>query len=466
VIERIEATLADEPPATLGVPGIIRPGHDDELDAVHAAVAESRAWIAGLEARERQRTGIKSIKVGFNKVFGYYLEVPKSQAERVPEDYHRKQTLAAAERYITPDLKERESEVLHAEERIIARERALFAALVSDVAAAAGTVLEAARDLAALDALASLADVAVTNDYVRPELDEGRELAITAGRHPVVERMRTEEPFVPNDLAMGAGHIVLLTGPNMAGKSTVGRQVALIVLMAQIGSFVPADVARIGIADRIFTRIGAQDEIAAGQSTFMVEMVETAGILNHASPRSLIVLDELGRGTSTYDGMAIAWAVIEHVHNNPRLGARTLFATHYHELTALADVLPRVRNFHMAVAESDGSVVFLHRVEPGTADRSYGVHVAELAGLPRDAVARAWEILARLESEGNVPLQGAVDRPAPEREGQLPLFTPREAEHPVVERLRELDVDHMTPIEALTRLYELKQQAGQGSDDI
>lgn len=443
-------------PAVLGVPGVIRPGHSAELDAIHASVADARAWIAGLEALERERTGIRRLKVGFNRVFGYYLELPKADADRVPADYHRKQTTTGGERYITPDLKARESEVLHAEETIVATERQLFVALVEGVAARSAEILAAARDVAMLDTLAALAEVAVQHRYARPVLADGRELAIAGGRHPVVERMRLDAPFVPNDVAIGAGEIILLTGPNMAGKSTVGRMVALVVLMAQVGSFVPADAAQIGIVDRIFTRIGAQDELAAGQSTFMVEMVETAGILHHATARSLVILDELGRGTSTYDGMAIAWAVIEHIHNHPRLGARTLFATHYHELTALADLLPRVRNFNMAVAETQAGIAFLHRIEPGTADRSYGIHVAELAGLPRDVTARAWAILERLEAEGNVPLQRADHRPPPAGTGQLPLFAPVEVEHPVVEALRRLDVDGMTPLGALTALYELR----------
>jgi len=468
VSDLVDASVADEPPVALGVAGVVRAGFDEELDAIHASVAEARDWIAGLEAVERERTGIAKLKVGYNKVFGYYLAVPKSKTNDVPDDYVRKQTLVDSERYITPELKERESEVLHAEERIIALERRLFGQVVERVADAAPEILAAARDVAAIDCLAALAEIAVANRYARPEVYDDRDLVIEGGRHPVVERVRQDQPFVPNDVAIADGEIVLLTGPNMAGKSTIGRQVALTVLMAQIGSYVPADAARVGLVDRIFTRIGAQDEIAAGQSTFMVEMVETAGILNHASPRSLIVLDELGRGTSTYDGIAIAWAVIEHIHNHPRLGARTLFATHYHELTALEDLLPRVRNMSMAVTDTGDGVVFLHRIERGAADRSYGVHVAELAGLPRDVVGRAWEILGRLEAEGNVPLQGTERRPPPsESTGQLALFAPFDVEHPVVEALKALDVDSMTPLEALTLLYELRRQSrvrGPGSE--
>jgi DNA mismatch repair protein MutS len=468
----IERALPDDPPATLGVMGAIRAGYDTELDGIHASVADAREWIAALQEVERRRTGIAKLKVGYNKVFGYYLAVPKSQSEHVPEDYIRKQTLVDSERYITPELKEKESEVLHAEERIVAIERRLFARLTEQVAARANELLEAATDIAVVDALCSLAQVAVEHRYARPRVDDSRSLRITGGRHPVVELMRPEHPFVPNDIEVRDGEILLLTGPNMAGKSTVGRQVALITLMAQVGSFVPAQSASIGLVDRIFTRIGAQDEIAAGQSTFMVEMTETAGILHHATDRSLIILDELGRGTSTYDGIAIAWAVIEHIHNHPRLGARTLFATHYHELTALEDLLPRVRNISMAVTETEEGVTFLHKVVPGAADRSYGVHVAELAGLPADVVARAWIILRRLEAEGNVPLQGAGDRPplttsvqasgtaaeAAKAGVQLSMFAPLEREHPVLKRLRGLDVDGLTPMEAIVMLYELRRQ--------
>jgi len=455
----VREAIIDDPPAGLGDGGVIRPGFDVQLDEINASVVDAREWIAGLEARERAATGIAKIKVGFNKVFGYYLAVPKRSADAVPADWVRKQTLVDSERYITPDLKERESEVLHAEERIAARERELYARLVDAVSGDSAALLEAARATGRRDALAGLAATAEAENYVRPLLDESRALDIDGGRHPVVERMLQGSSFVPNDLRLGEGEIALLTGPNMAGKSTVGRQAALIALLAQIGSFVPAKSARIGLVDRIFTRIGAQDEISAGHSTFMVEMVETAALLHHATPRSLLILDELGRGTSTYDGIAIAWSVLEHIHNSAGLGCRTVFATHYHELTALADALPRVRNYNMAVDDRDGAIVFLHRVEPGSADRSYGVHVAELAGLPAAVTRRAWEILERLEAEGNVPLQAAATRPPAGKAGQLPLFTPTEAEHPAVRALRGLDPGRMTPIEALTKLIELRSLA-------
>jgi len=460
VAERIRSTLADDPPMAAGMAGVVRPGFSTELDQIHESVSSARAWIAELEVRERERSGIARLKVGFNKVFGYYLAVPRSQADRVPVDYERRQTLADAERYVTPDLKMHEAEVLGAEERIVALEREIFAACLVDVGAAAQHVLAAARDAALLDGLAALAEVAVERRYTRPRMDHGRGLEIVEGRHPVVEALRPDVPFVPNDITMADGEILLLTGPNMAGKSTVGRQVALIVLLAHIGSFVPATGARIGLTDRIFTRVGAQDELTAGHSTFMVEMVETAGILNHASPRSLIVLDELGRGTSTYDGIAIAWSVVERIHDDPRLGARTLFATHYHELTVLEDLLERVRNVSMAVAETDNGVAFLHRVVPGAADRSYGVHVAELAGLPREVVDRAWAILARLEAGDDVPLQNAGHRPPPAAGGQLPLFAPVEREHPALEALRALDPDRLSPLEALVKLAELRRMVG------
>jgi DNA mismatch repair protein MutS len=350
--------------------------------------------VAGLEQRERQRTGIKSLKVGYNKVFGYYIEISKSNVDRAPDDYIRKQTLVNGERYITPELKEYESLILNAQERRLEMETRLYRELCERLASAHGAMLATARALAELDVLASLAETAVRNRYVRPELAEDGVIDITEGRHPVVELTQKDEPFVPNDarLVPGEGEIVILTGPNMAGKSTFLRQVALIVLMAQIGSFVPAAQARIGLVDRIFTRIGAQDEISAGQSTFMVEMIETANLLNHATSSSLLILDEVGRGTSTYDGISIAWAVVEYIHNHPNLRCKTLFATHYHELTQLADLLPRVRNYNVAVAEEKDRVVFLRRIVEGGADRSYGIHVAQLAGLPKPVIRRAEEI--------------------------------------------------------------------------
>jgi len=457
VLQLLEQAIADEPPATLGTPGVIRPGFSAELDGIQSAEREAKQWVANLERSERARTGIKNLKVGYNKVFGYYLEVTKANVDLVPPEYIRKQTLVNAERYITPELKEYEALILNAEERQLELEGQIYRQVLEQVAAAARRLLETAAALAELDVYTSLAEVAVTNRYVRPELHDGYELEIIAGRHPVVELSMREEPFVPNDLYLTPEEaIVVLTGPNMSGKSTSLRQVALIVLMAQIGSFVPADRARIGVVDRIFTRIGASDEIAAGRSTFMVEMVETANILNHATERSLLILDEIGRGTSTYDGLSIAWAVVEYLHNHPRLRAKTLFATHYHELTELAERLPHVVNYNVAVAEEGDQVVFLHKIVPGAADRSYGIHVAQLAGLPRLVIHRAEEILTDLEAEGTKAARaGAVVRP-PRGPRQLSLFA---SLHPVVKALREMDVASMTPLEAINTLFELQKRA-------
>lgn len=451
----ITETIADDAPPTLSGGGVIRPGYSAELDNVSLAARDAKEWIANLERTERERTGISSLKVGFNKVFGYYLEVTKSNLDRVPDEYIRKQTLVNAERYITPELKEYESLVLNAEERMAEIESRLFREVVIRVAAAATRLLDTARALARLDVLAALAEVAARNNYTRPSLAEDSSIEITAGRHPVVERMADlGEPFVPNDTNLSDDErILIITGPNMSGKSTFLRQVALIVLMAQIGSFVPAERASIGLVDRIFTRIGAQDEIAAGRSTFMVEMVETANILNHATSRSLLILDEVGRGTSTYDGISIAWAVVEFIHNHPRLQSKTLFATHYHELTQLADFLPHIRNYRVAVAEEGARVVFLRQVVPGGADKSYGIHVAQLAGLPRSVVHRAEEILTQLQDgAGRSPIESR--RIVEVR--QLPLFVTTD---PVVEELKALDIHAMTPLEAITKLYELQQKA-------
>lgn len=441
----IAAALVDDPPPQANGGGLIRPGFSAELDGIILASRDAREWIAALEGKERARTGIKTLKVGYNKVFGYYIEVTHANAGAVPADYIRKQTLVNAERYITPELKEYESLVLNAEERINELEARLFRELCAQVAAHAGELLALAAALARLDVAAALAEVAARYHYVRPTLTSAPVLDIRAGRHPVVERT-LKTPFVPNDLRMDEdSRIHIITGPNMAGKSVFLRQSALIVLMAQIGSFVPADAAQIGIADRIFTRIGASDELAAGQSTFMVEMVETAAILNHATPQSLLVLDEIGRGTSTYDGMAIAWAVVEYLHNHPERRARTLFATHYHELIEMEEHLPHVRNFNLAVVEEGKDVVFLHRVAPGGADRSYGIHVARLAGVPAPVVHRAEALLVQLES-------GEFRPGAAEPEPFQPVLIAKE--HPVIEALRTLDVNSLTPLEALTKLYE------------
>jgi DNA mismatch repair protein MutS len=438
---------------------IIKPGFSAELDGMVEAIRSSREWIAGLEPAERGRTGIKSLKVGYNKVFGYYIEISNANVSLAPPEYIRKQTLVNAERFITPELKEAEARILQAEERISALERSLFAELLVTIASHADRLFTSAAGLAALDVYRALADVASHHGYVRPELSDGDGLEISGGRHPVVEVTLENEGFIPNDCALDCAErqVLLITGPNMGGKSTYLRQVALIALMAQIGSFVPADAAHVGIVDRIFTRVGAQDDIASGQSTFMVEMVETANILNHATPRSLLVLDEVGRGTSTYDGLAIARAVVEHIHD--RIGARTLFATHYHELTALADRLARIHNVNVAVTEDGGDVIFLHRVVPGGADRSYGIHVGRLAGLPPDVTQRAEETLSDLEERAR---QNGHKR-SRVRVEQMALFGgPADGvASQVLDELLALDVTAMTPIEALTRLHEL-QQKGRG----
>jgi DNA mismatch repair protein MutS len=453
VVDLIGQAIVDEPPAVLAAGGVIRPGFSAELDNIVVASRDAKTWVANLEKQERARSGIKNLKVGYNKVFGYYLEVTQANAELVPQEYIRKQTLVNAERYITPELKEYESLILNAQERILDLEGRIYRQVLEQVAAAAERLLAVAQALACLDVYAALAEVALMHRYVRPELTTDDELHIVAGRHPVVEVTQREEPFVPNDTHLSdAETILVITGPNMSGKSTYLRQVALITLMAQIGSFVPADEARIGLVDRIFTRIGAQDEISAGQSTFMVEMVETANLLNHATPRSLLVLDEVGRGTSTYDGISIAWAVVEHIHNHPRLRCKTLFATHYHELTQLADLLPHVRNYNVAVAGEKDKVVFLRRIVPGGADRSYGIHVAQLAGLPKPVIHRAQEILAELEQEARAP--GSARRTIQVQ--QLPLFA---VSNPALEELQRLDVSAMTPLEAISKLYELQKKA-------
>ncbi len=447
----LQRALAPDPPAVLGHPGVIAAGYAADLDQFHREMDQAKAWIANLERQERQRTGIKSLKVGFNQVFGYYLEVTKANSQAVPDDYIRKQTLVNAERYITPALKEYEAKILTAQEAVLALERDLFRDLVKDLARRGQRLLETARAVAELDVYAALAEVAARYNYVRPELATDDAIEIVEGRHPVVELLLHDEPFVPNDTSLypeSAIHII--TGPNMSGKSTYLRQVALITLLAQIGSFVPAQSAHIGLVDRIFTRIGASDEIHRGRSTFMVEMVEAANILRHATSRSLIILDELGRGTSTYDGLALAWAIVEYIHNNPHLGCKTLFATHYHELVELEHLLPRVRNDNVAVAETGGGVVFLHKIVAGGADKSYGIHVARLAGLPASVVHRAQEIMERLEATG------PRDPTLPAEVVQMPLFI---EENPAVEMLLALNLEELTPIGALNKLYELQRLA-------
>lgn len=451
----IRSALHDDAPANLNKMGVIKAGFSAELDGVMNSSRHARQWIADLEPRERERTGIDKLKVGFNKVFGYYIEISRASADRAPDDYIRKQTLVNAERFITPELKEYETLVLNAEERILEIERRLFAELVTRVATFGRRVLATAHTLAQLDVATALAEVAAIRDYVRPTLTTTTELRIVQGRHPVVETALDLERFVPNDTESGVEDCIhLITGPNMSGKSTYLRQVALIVLLAQIGSFVPAQSATIGLVDRIFTRIGAHDELHAGRSTFMVEMVETAEIMHHATGRSLLILDEIGRGTSTYDGLSLAWAIVEYLHNHPALKPRTLFATHYHELTGLADLLPWVANYNVAVAEEGDAVVFLHQIVPGGADQSYGIHVAQLAGLPRDVIQRADEILGELEQHAPT---AAVEPSRLHKGAQAALFP---ESSPLLDELNALDVMAMTPLEAINKLYEWRRRYG------
>ncbi len=453
----LAAALAERPPATLADGEVIRPGYDAELDQLRDLRDGGRQYIATLQQRERERTGIASLKVGYNKVFGYYLEITNAHAGKVPADYDRRQTLTGAERYVTPELKDYEARVLGAEERIIQREGRLFGELREGVGRAIGRVQCSAAALARLDVWASLAETAVAHRYVRPAVHDGLSLTIRQGRHPVIERLMAREAFIPNDVKFDpAERVLLVTGPNMAGKSTILRQIGLTVILAQMGSFVPAEAAEIGVVDRLFTRVGASDNLTRGQSTFMVEMSETSAILHNATKRSLVLLDEIGRGTSTYDGVAIAWAVTEHLHD--RLGCRTMFATHYHELMQLPEQLAHARNLNVAVREAGDQVVFLHRLEAGGTDRSYGIHVAQLAGLPAQVVTRAREVLATLEG-GHRVVPGEM---RPEDPSQLGLFGGA-GPHPVVEELRALDVDRLTPIEALNRLADLKRRTGASS---
>ncbi len=443
--------IQDDPPATLANIGVIREGYSVELDNVLEASEHARQWIANLEKVEKERTGIKSLKVGYNKVYGYYIEVSQSYTDQVPEDYIRKQTLVNAERYITPELKEYETLVLNAEEHIREIESRVFSQVCSQLAESSRVLLETARGIAELDTLISLAEAAALNDYRRPEVVAEKCLEIINGRHPVVEKLQKSQRFVPNDAIFTEAEIVqIITGPNMSGKSTFLRQVAVIVLMAQIGSFVPAESAKIGLVDRIFTRIGAQDEIHAGQSTFMVEMIEAANILNHATSRSLLILDEIGRGTSTYDGVSIAWAMVEYIHSHPEMKSTTLFATHYHELTQLAELLPGVSNYNVAVSESDNTVVFLHKIVPGGADRSYGIHVAQIAGLPKPVIQRSHEILRQLETSSGKTLEKEETTKA-----QLTLFPEN---NPIFDAFKKLDINSLTPVEALNLLYDWKRR--------
>ena len=449
-LDLLERAISDEPPATLNTIGLIREGFSQELDQVVSSSRHAREWINSLESSERQRTGLKTLRVGFNKVFGYYIEISRGLADKAPEEYIRKQTLVNSERFITPELKEYESLVLNAETQIHEIEVKVFQQVVAQLAKSSQELLETARCIARLDCLLSLAEVAALNKFSRPILKQDKGISILAGRHPVVEQLTMRNRYIANDTVFEDGEIIrLITGPNMSGKSTFLRQVVLIVLMAQIGSFVPADQAEIGLVDRVFTRIGAQDAIHQGQSTFMVEMLETANILNNATPRSLLILDEIGRGTSTYDGLSIAWAIIEYLHSHPKLKPFTLFATHYHELTELAELFPGVRNYNVAVTEADEQVIFLHKIVPGAADRSYGIHVAQMAGLPAPVIARANEILKQLEASSGTTLPENK-----EEKEQLRLFPEN---NPLMDAFNKLDLESLTPIQALNKLYEWKQ---------
>ena len=469
VVKLVSQAIVDDPPGSIAKGGVIRSGFSAELDAVIAGSKDARQWIADLEAVERERTGIKTLKVGFNKVFGYYLEVSKLQAALAPAEYMRKQTLVNSERYITPELKEYESLVLNAAERQQEIESRVFREIIAQVAVHRQALYQTADALAHLDLYLALGEVASQHNYVRPVLSEGDVIHIVDGRHPVVEQtiltqdaisrqnIQDQGPFIPNDTLLSKDDLIwIITGPNMSGKSTLLRQVALIVLIAQIGSFVPASKAEIGLVDRIFTRIGAQDEIHAGQSTFMVEMVETAALLSQSTPKSLLILDEIGRGTSTYDGLAIARSVVEYIHNNPNLRAKTLFATHYHELVELEKYLPHIKNYNVSVADEGGNVVFLHKIVPGAADRSYGVHVAQLAGIPKPVINRANEILAELEN--NTVFQDEKQKIRQAFSGHQLSFLGPET-HPVVEDLKSLKIEELSPLEALNKLFELQQQA-------
>jgi DNA mismatch repair protein MutS len=457
---RIEETIVAEPPISLSDGGVIQSRVNVELDELRDLSRNSKQYLAQIEQRERQRTGIGSLKVKFNSIFGYYLEVSKPNLHLVPADYERKQTLVNAERFTTPELKEYEAKILDAQEKIVEIERRMFAELRTAIAAEAKRIRQTALVLAEVDVLAGLAHIAALRNYCRPALDESGDLEIVEGRHPVIEQLEVaggSERFVPNDLYLNSTThaILVLTGPNMGGKSTYLRQAALIVILAQMGSYVPARSARLGLVDRVFTRIGASDNLARGRSTFMVEMTETAAILHTATPRSLILLDEVGRGTATYDGLAIAWAAVEYLHARTR--AKTLFATHYFELTELADLLSGVKNYHVSVKETGGGIVFLRRVEPGAADRSYGIEVAKLAGLPNEVIERAREVLAEHENaERQMTGHLANDESRPAPAAQLTIFTP--ISQPVLEKLREVDLNRLTPLEALNLLAELKRQ--------
>ncbi|PXV69394.1 DNA mismatch repair protein MutS [Halanaerobium congolense] len=452
----IDNSIKNEPPTTITEGGIIKDGYDSKLDELRSLVSSGKDWISALQKEEREKTGINTLKVGFNKVFGYYLEVTNSHTDKVPERYERKQTLSNSERYIIPELKEKESEVLGAEEKINDLEYKLFVEIRDEIAAEVERINKTAAVIAKIDVLLSFSYLAIENNYNRPKINNGAEIKIKDGRHPVVEKM-FEEQFVPNDCYLNQSdqRFIIITGPNMSGKSTYMRQVALIVLMAQIGSYVPAAEAVIGLTDRIFTRVGASDDLTTGQSTFMVEMNEVANIVNNSTEKSLIILDEVGRGTSTYDGVSIAWSVSEYLNNPERIGARTLFATHYHELTRLEDEYQGIKNYNVLVEEDSDGVHFLHRIVPGRANDSYGIEVARLAGLPEEIIISAQKILERLEENNKMPVRKLEKTIADDKHQQLPLFNTEKS--PILKKIDEQDILEMTPMDAMNFLYNLKK---------
>ncbi|MFQ6116376.1 MAG: DNA mismatch repair protein MutS, partial [bacterium] len=458
LVNLIETSIVDEPPFILTEGGIIKSGYSSDLDSLKDQIKGSKDWIAGLQEQERKRTGIPSLKVGFNKVFGYFIDVTKPHMSKVPQEYIRKQTMFNAERFVTQELKEKEAHILGAEEKIFKLEYDLFLDIRSKIGERTAEIQRTAEMVAQLDVLLGLKEVAEKYNYVRPQIDSSDEIIIEEGRHAVIENILDAGTFVPNDTKIDIQNeqVHIITGPNMAGKSTYLRQVGLIVLLAQMGSFVPAKKAKIGVVDRIFTRVGAMDYLALGQSTFLVEMNETANILNNATPKSLILLDEVGRGTSTFDGLSIAWAVTEHIHNNPKIGSKTLFATHFHELTELAKFLPRVKNYNVAVKEWGDEVIFLRKIVPGGCDDSYGIQVARLAGVPKQVLERAKEILADLENDEVRQKRVPESKPKPVSY-QLSIFSPKDTQ--IIEELKKLDLDKLTPIEALNKLNELKKKA-------
>ena len=458
LLTTLSSSLNDDPPTTVGDGNAIKPGYSKELDKLKGELLAAQKQMASLESNERQETGIKTLKVGFNRVFGYYIEVSRSHVDSVPEHYVRKQTLVGGERYITPRMKELEAQILTARDRISFMESEVFSKICEVVSLEVSKLKESAEALALIDVFNSFAVVAQNENYTKPNLNRSGRIHIEEGRHPVVESITTKSMFISNDtdLNLEESQIIILTGPNMSGKSTYLRQVGLITLMAQIGSYVPARSANISVVDRIFTRVGLQDDLTAGQSTFMVEMVETASILNQATRHSLIILDEIGRGTSTYDGLAIARSVAEHLHNSSNLGCKTLFATHYHEMTSLSSELSRAKNYHVSVTEDNGNIVFLRRIVEGGADRSYGVHVARLAGIPSSIVNRAWEILRELEEyQGSVKLSATGNSV----EGVQLSFLNKSTQ--LVDEIKDIEISNLTPLEAITKLYELQNKADQ-----